>query len=134
MPGAVLSAGLPAVARQGQGGGAHQAPGTWHRTRHQAPGNVPYEQFADTILTDVTLSVGIDEAGVAVPRLLALDEPGALDDPGEVDEPGRSAVALWSVVPEPVEPAWPGAVVPVICTLWFRCWLRLTPELPADST
>jgi hypothetical protein len=53
-----------------------------------------YEQFADTILIDVTLSVGIEEAGVAVPRLLALDEPGALDDPGEVDEPGRSAVAL----------------------------------------
>ena len=72
----------------------HRAPGTWHRTRHQAPGNVPYEQFADTILTDVTLRVGIEEAGVAVPRLLALDEPGALDDPGEVDEPGRSAVAL----------------------------------------
>lgn len=73
-----------------------------------------YEQFADTILIDVTFSVGIAEAGVAVPRALALAEPGADDDPGELDEPGRSAVALWSVVPDPLEPARAEIVVPVI--------------------
>ena len=118
----------------------HEAPGTARSTRHLAPRAAPghpalalgYEQFAETILSDVTFSVGIDDAGVAVPRSLALDEPGADDDPGEVDEPGRSAVALWSVVPEPVEPDRPAIVVPVIWTLWFTCWLRFTPELPAD--
>ena len=68
-------------------------------------------------MIDVTFSVGIEEAGVAVPRSLALDEPGDADDPGEVDEPGRSAVPLWSVVPEPLEPDRPDIVVPVIVTL-----------------
>jgi hypothetical protein len=93
-----------------------------------------YEQFAETILIDVTFSDGIADAGVAVPRALALDEPGADDDPGELDDPGRSAVALWSVVPEPLEPERADTIVPVIWTLWFTCWLRLTPELPADNT
>ena len=99
---------------------------------HQAPDTRGwvYEQFADTILIDVTLSVGIDEAGVAVPRPLALCDPGVLDEPGWLDDPGRSAEEVLSPLLEPC----PGALVPVIWTLWFTCWLRLTPELPADNT
>jgi len=76
----------------------HRAPGT---AKHQAPSTTHrvYEQFAETILSEVTFSVGIAEAGVAVPRALALAAPGDADEPGEVDEPGRSAVPAMSVVP-----------------------------------